>query len=492
MNNSSAGAAGVGFRPSELLEKVERSMWFSRVVSRPVNAAIFAVLATLAFAVTLYLTAPGFMATDSGAQLEQARTFAFRDDHPVAMALIWRYTDRIIPGPLGLMVLMTGLYWGGLGAFFAALPGPWLPRVIAFVLIAVHPPSFSNLPAVWKDTLMQGALVAAIPCLMIPGSRFRAVRYGVALVLLLVGIGSRHNAAAAVWPLLAMALVAHPLLRAYRLRWRWLIASSLAIVVTLGLTIGIGKALAPLSERTEFWQMVPVFDLAGMSIASNEVLVDAASGVLTPGMGVREIRYKYNPQWMNSLYYCLPFAGKRCVPLFRRVFEPEKLSHLARNWWTAIATHPGAYLTHRAKVSQGVLAITGGAPGMYYPDRAPYTDIAREYPLPRRAIRLLTWIDRHVATFWFRPWLYLGLCAALLPIAIVRHARGGSALPVALALSGLSYMLGVLVTAGSSDYRYSVWTILCSMLCLATLVLALCAKPRSVAKTQRDLAPSAA
>lgn len=474
------GAAAAVRGPSTLSKKVERSPWFARIVSRRVNAAVFAVLASLAFTVTLYLAAPGFMAPDSGAQLEQAREFVFRDDHPVTMALIWHYTDRVIPGPLGMMLLMTGLYWAGLAALFAALPGPLLPRVIAFVLIGVHPPSSSNLPAVWKDSLMQGALVAAIPCLMLPGSRFRAVRYGLALLLLLVGIGSRHNAAAAVWPLLAMALLAHPLLRAYRLRWRWLVASILAVVVTLGLMIGLGKALSPLSKRTEFWQMVPVFDLAGMSLAADELLVDGESGVLTPGMGVREIRYKYHPMWMNGLYYCLPFAGKRCVPLFRRVTEPEKLSHLVRNWWTAIATHPGAYLAHRARVSKGVLAITVGAPGMYYADGGPYNHFASDYPIPKRAIRLMNWIDDQVPTIWFRPWLYLLLCLALLPVAIVRHARGGSALPVALGLSGLSYMLGVLVTAGTSDYRYSVWMILCSMLCGATLVLDLCARPEPI------------
>jgi hypothetical protein len=104
----------------------------------------------------------------------------------------------------------------------------------------------------------------------------------------------------------------------------------------------------------------------------------------------------------------------------------------------------------------------------------------------------LTWIDRHVPTFWFHPWLYLALCVVLLPIASVRHARGGSALPVALALSGLSYMLGVLVTAGSSDYRYSIWTILCSMLSLATLVLGLLAKPqRSVTPAELESVPAA-
>jgi hypothetical protein len=454
-------------------------MWWSRVVSRPVNAAVFAVLACAGFALTLYIAAPGFMAMDSGDQLEQARKFAFRDDHPVALALIWHYTDRVIPGPLGLMILIAGLYWGGLAAIFAVLPGALLPRVIGFLIIALHPPSFSNLPAVWKDTLMQGALVAAIPFLLPGGSRFRAVRYCLAMVLLVLGIGARHNAAAAVWPLLAMPLVAHPSLRALRVGWRWLVGSTVAVIVTLGLTIGLGKTLAPLSQRTEFWQTVPVFDLAGMSIASGELLVEPESGVLTPGMGVREIRYKYHPQWMNSLYYCLPFAGKRCVPLFRRVFDPERLSHLTRNWWTAIAAHPGAYLAHRSKVSRGVLAITGGAPGIYYADRErPYTHFARDYPPPKRVFRLMAWLDRQVQTFWFRPWLYLGLCTALLPIAFLRHARGGSALPVAVALSGLSYMLGVLVSAGSSDYRYSVWMILCSMLCWTTIVLDLYANTK--------------
>jgi hypothetical protein len=452
-------------------------MWWSRVVSRPVNAAVFAVLACAGFALTLYVAAPGFMAMDSGDQLEQARKFAFRDDHPVGLALLWHYTDRLVPGPLGLMIVIAGLYWGGLAAIFGVLPGPLLPRLVAFFIIALHPPSFSNLPAVWKDTLMQGALVAAIPCLIpAASSRFRAVRYCLAVVLILVGIGARHNAAAAVWPLLAMPLVAHPRLGELRMGWRWLIGATVAIIFTLGLTIGLGKALAPLSQRTEFWQIVPVFDLAGMSLASGELLVEPASGVLTPGMGLREIRYKYHPQWVNSLYYCLPFKGKRCVPLFRRVFEPEQLAHLTRNWWTAIAAHPGAYLAHRTKVGKGLLAITGGAPGIYYADpERPYTHFAREYPPPKRLFRLMAWLDRQVQTFWFRPWLYLGLSLALLPIAILRHARGGSALPLAVALSGLSYMLGVLVSAGSSDYRYSVWMILCSMLCWTTLVLDVCA-----------------
>lgn len=467
-------------------------VWFSTVVSRGVNRGVFALLACIACVVSLYLTAPGWMAVDSGAQLEQARRFVFRDDHPVTMALIWHFTDRIIPGPLGLLALMHGLYWLGLALFFGALPGPLLPRVIAFVLVAIHPPSSSNLPVVWKDTLMQGALLAGVACLILPGRRWRGARYGVALVLLLIGIGSRHNAAAAVWPFLALPLLGHPWLQALRLPWRWAIAGTLALGVTVVLTIGLSKALSPVSKRTEFWQTVPVFDLAGMSLASGELLVEPESGVLTPGMGVREIRYKYNPQWMNSLYYCLPFAGKRCVPLFRRVFEPEKLSHLVRNWWTAIVAHPEAYLAHRASVGKGVLAISGGAPGIYYSDGEPFTHFGREYPPTRRALRLMAWLDRQVPTFWFRPWLYVGLCAALLPIAVVRHARGGSALPVALALSGLSYILGVLFTAGSSDYRYSVWTILCTMLCLATLVLARCAESeRGVAQAQLDLPQSA-
>src|SRR6188474_2134079 len=78
------------------------------------SAWVLAGAGLFCFVVALWLSVPGFMAADSGDQLNQARTGQYNDAHPVLMALLWRYTDRVLPGPLGILVLMTALRVGGL------------------------------------------------------------------------------------------------------------------------------------------------------------------------------------------------------------------------------------------------------------------------------------------------------------------------------------------------------------------------------------------
>ncbi len=449
---------------------------------------MFVVLACVAFALTLYGSAPGYMSVDSGTQLDQARSLQLRDDHPVAMALIWHVTDRVVPGPLGLLVLMVALYWAGLSVIFASLGGPILPRAVGLFLVGFYPPAAANLPAVWKDNLMQGALLAGVACLVVGGGRWRWARLALATLSFLVAIGARHNAAAAVWPFVILPLLAVPVLRRAPGWGRWLAAGVMSLAITLALTVGLSKALSPLAVKTEYWQMIPVFDLAGMSLDVEEVLVEPESGVLTAGMGLREIRSKFNPIYSNSLYYCLRFGGQRCVPLFRRTLDPEKLRQLSGNWWRAVTAHPAAYVAHRAKICAALLGISGGPEGTFYPSGAPWTANAREYQPPRRVQRLLSWIDSQVPTFWFRPWSYALLCLVLLPIAVFRHARGAAPLPIAFAVSGLSYALSFMISTGSADYRYTVWTTLCSVLALAALALPWWAERRE--NTRRRLGAS--
>jgi hypothetical protein len=252
---------------------------------------------------------------------------------------------------------------------------------------------------------------------------------------------------------------------------RWLVAAGASLFLTLALTIGLGKALAPLAQKTDFWQIVPVFDLAGMSVAAGEVLVEPETGVLTRGMGLREITAKYNPRYVNFLYYCLPFKGKRCVPLFRRTVDPVQLQRLRSNWLSAIAHHPGAYLEHRWRVAAKLLGT--GAPGLYFVDPKPHTKAALDYPPPERTRRLLTWVDSQFGSPWFFPWVYVVLSLVLLPVAVFRHARGAPGLPIFVLMSGLSYIASGVLSAGASDFRYTVWTTACCVLSFAALLASL-------------------
>lgn len=444
-------------------------MTFWRVFSSRRGAPAFVVLCLLAIVLTLYLTAPGYMSADSGDQLEQARAMRFRDDNPVLMAVIWHYTDRIIEGPLGMLMLMTVVYWSALGVLFWSAEGPLMARAIAFIAVGFYPPTVVNVPVIWKDTLMQAALLAAVACLALPTRRFRLARYLGALGFVIVALGARHNAATGIWPLFIIPLSTLSLL-AFRPRWVQFVTTSLAgLALTLGLTLGVDRTVSSFAERTEFWQMIPVFDLAGMSLQAGELLVEPESGVFTPGMGLAQIRRFYQPNYVGKLYYCLPFKGRRCVPVFRQTTDPARLAALSNNWRQAILQHPMAYLRHRLDVVQSILGIEMGAPGTFYIKGIPHHRMAKPYPQTPRTLRMFEWLDGQFGKVWFLPWVYALLGCVLLVPAFRSYLRGRSTVPLVLLLSGLSYMFGLFIVTGSSPYRYTVWCSLCVVIAFALL-----------------------
>jgi len=433
------------------------------------GALVMGLLGLIAFCLTVYVCAPGYMARDSGMQLEQARRFEFWDDHPIVMSLIWHYTDRIVPGPLGMLALSSGLCWAGMSVLFWALPGPLLLRAVGLTLLGFFPPVFSVLPIILKDTLMQGALLLGLACLVVPSRRAYRTRLALGLALFLIAIGVRHNAAAAVWPFLALPLLALPVLEQRARALRLLIACVASLALTFGMARGLDKALSPITHKTEFWQTTATFDLAAMSLRTGEVLVDPESEVFGNGMGLNEIRKKFSVDYGPTLYYCLPFGGQRCAPVFRLTVDPEQLHLLSKNWLRAILQHPVAYLRHRIQFARHLLNVSASSKELYYLEGAPHHRLAKAYPLTQRATFVLAWIEGRFHAFWFLPVIYAALGCILVPVALVRHLRGSSALPLAYALSGLAYLLSVIVGASSTTYRYSTWTILCSLLGLITL-----------------------
>jgi hypothetical protein len=324
-----------------------------------------------------------------------------------------------------------------------------------------------------KDSLMQAALVAAASVLILPTARWKIARYVLALLLFTIAIGARHNASTGVWPLLALPLLSFPVLRA-RPRWlRLLAASAASLVLTYALTVGVDRVTSPLAEKTEFWQMLAVFDLAGTSVRAGKLLVEPETGVLTEGMGLDEIRPLYQPVYGARLYYCIPFQGRRCVPLFRLTTDPQQLHALARNWLHAIVENPVAYFKHRRTVVKSLLGIKTGAPGAFYYSGVPHHPLGAVYPPSDRAARTYTWIDSQVPKLWFQPWVYVLMGCLLLPVALIWHFRGGPVLPALFVLSGLSYELGLFGAVSSTPYRYGVYTIFCVVLALVLAAISI-------------------
>ena len=145
------------------------------------------------------------MTEDSEIQLVQARSDTLADWHPIIMALIWRPIDAVVPGPLGMLLLFLGLYWG---AFYM------LTRQ-ALAISRLHATAMSLLPflpflanfagTIWKDVLVFGSFMAAIA---LAGTTTPARLLAAIIGFLLVWIGAlaRHNAGLAAVPILVLLL----------------------------------------------------------------------------------------------------------------------------------------------------------------------------------------------------------------------------------------------------------------------------------------------
>lgn len=430
----------------------------------------FVVLGVLAFGLTVYMCAPGYMGPDSRSQFQQARNFYFTDDHPVLMALIWHYLDRLVPGPLGMLLFTNALVWAGLSALFWVLPGPLGWRALGFVLLGFWPPGFSTLPIVYKDSLMHGAMLVAIAAAIPHTRRALVARFAVTVVCLLLAVGVRHNGAAAVWPFLALPFMRLSIVARLRPWLRLCVGSAAALVLAFAMTRGVDRALKPLTHPTEFWQTVPVYDLAGMSVQAGKLLVEPDTRVFAQGMGLEQIQRQFRLDFGGTLYRCASYRP-RCVPLFRYTSDRDELDQLSQNWFSAIAEHPGAYLAHRWELTRAMLTVNTSGKELYWTSTAPHGAFAAQYSPSKRLLWVLNLMERNIGFVAFSPWVYVVLGFLLLPLALRRYLREGEPLPMAFSFSGGAYLVSNLVGASSTTYRYCVWTMMCTLLAVFALAV---------------------
>src|SRR5262245_55219924 len=151
--------------------EVERADLSRAALSWPAVAALGALLTVLAFY-------PGFMNDDSAWQLSQAREGAYNSLHPPIMAFVWRPLDRVLPGPAGMFLFDTALFWTGLALLaFRLLPSRAVAAGAALAA-GLYPPLFLGLSHIVKDTAMMAALLFASGMLLdarIRGSRLTLV-----------------------------------------------------------------------------------------------------------------------------------------------------------------------------------------------------------------------------------------------------------------------------------------------------------------------------
>ncbi|HEY5949277.1 MAG TPA: hypothetical protein VIV40_27475 [Kofleriaceae bacterium] len=406
---------------------------------------------------------PGVMTMDSFDQLREGREWFFTDSHPPIMAALWGILDRIIAGPITMLVLQGTAFLVGLYLILKHVMTPRRAAVSACVLLA-FPPIFAPLLVIWKDCLMAGSLVLGIAA-MLDGRRWVRV---LGLVAFMLATALRYNAPAATLPLIVLLFEWQP-------GKRWLARYSIAAATWLAVTVcafGINALLT--DKQMHFWQQsIALGDIVGTLQFVEPTLSDAE---LRPLLGPTEIlvdhdiharvRAKYKS---NDFQQLLTGEGHLWDVPWSEPMPQIRAAAVSHAWWTLLRDHPGAFLRYRLENFGETLGVNRQfAGGMVVAHRVQYVGMLDYMGIGRGSSKLQSFVeDKYLwlarRTRLFRPHVYALLALGLL--GLCRRDR----MAFALLLSGLFMELTLFVLGGTPDYRYSHWLVVTA--CLGIIVL---------------------
>jgi hypothetical protein len=352
------------------------------------------------------------------------------------MAFVWRYADKVWSGPFLMLALQSVTFLAGTHGLLARVLSPTRAAIVA-VTVLLLPPVLTPMAPVWKDAQMAGFLLAGTAALLSDKRGWRIAGY----VLLFAATAVRHNALAATLPIVIL------LFECRRSGWRrYMLAACVWVSITLAAMLF--NRLLTNDDQHPWHTSIALFDIAGVVRYSGEtddvVLRRLLEG--TPLVARDNITARFRARYLPSAHHQLWHDDGR-------VFDEPTLAQtgsVARSWVRCITSYPGAFLEHRWALGVRVLGLAGTPSGtVFHDDVAPSrTPLQHGWLAAMRAIR---------KTIVFRPYLYLALAIAFLVMA-------GARLPAALLASGILCEVSVVLTAPSTDFRYSHWMIVTTVI----------------------------
>ncbi|MDT4289409.1 hypothetical protein RO575_07550 [Methylomonas sp. MO1] len=433
---------------------------------------------------------PGFLCYDAVNQILEAREGRFSDWHPPLMAIIWRFSDSLTPGPAGMLFLQLGLVWTGAYLTFQAYFKPYGAKVAApwLCVLLFLPPLFGISGAILKDMLMWGALFSAFGIAgHIKNHKGQTLRLALLLFALTVlglwlAILMRHNAFFATIPVLSFAIFRlFPKYSVFGLV-RAAIPGAVLALVLFAVTGAINNRLA--DRHTYPWVANASFDIAGVikrleDKGRQQAIFDQLAGTLNSTGSVEPLLKAYTPMYWREIFRTKPptlelpkNSMESQIHGFASLSDQQRQT-LHTLWIQTILAEPVLWVRHRLAVSKYVLGLVpdnSWSPVMMAKDFP--SDLERFYGSHPKATKLQEWLEagmtKYVEYWFFQPWPYFVLTIYLFFAAAFRRVTANIEV-ICLTSSAILHELGLMLAAPSPDFRYSHYMIFCSLLSLLLL-----------------------
>ena len=398
---------------------------------------------------------PGFMSYDTLHALHGAREGVTDSMWPPMVSYVWRVVDLVSNNPSAMHFSQVFLLL--FSVFFIIVMFTKKIRCAVFFLILYLslPTVLGTIAVIWKDVLMAAFFLAsfAIICSIknTKNTKKKLIQSIIALLLLFVGICSRHNAITGAVPLLFF------LAWVLRLqKWKNNFHCAVGVLFLSSLLTGtmfFAKSLLDQyslphlikmqTSTNEFIQSVRILDIAGASVCVNEILFDSLASNLT----VNDIKQLYEPKHINL-----------STGLFTKLNYKHTLKNNRINtvWWNIATHHPLCFFYNKFQLTKYLIGANEGAPFLI---TAPSVDNNEYgYRLAKSSIRDVTvaYIIQASELPFFKPWfLYILSIGAIIYLIV-----SGSLLPeyTVLTLSAIFYFISLVLFGNAADARLPFYT----------------------------------
>lgn len=412
----------------------------------------FLILGGLAILSTIFLW-PGKMSPDSMTIYGLAVHGNYRSEWGPLLQFIWRYADLLMKGPALMLILEMSFFWGAVGLMAQQfLRSKWFWW---FPFIFLYPSIFISMGFIWKDLYFTFGYMLASAYLTkktFEKTPFSKKEYVFLALLLFFATSVKYQAQFVLFFMMGWIL--------YLSQNRSVFKKGLYAALLTGLMIFFidffhEKIMCDKVDETYSWQKVKIYDLAGISVRSGEIVVPP---FLFNWKDVTEeqLKEKYSHLWE-------PLITESDSPLHFTKNDEEREA-LMRAWKSGVLKYPLVYLSHRTRVLYKTLAGSDL--------KRPVREFLKEHHLP-------TWPAHTMVIFSYIFGLPLSLFYIWLSLKVRKETPAAVPLFV-LNMMAVTYALFLFVFSLASTSRYVYFCVTC--LAFSHPFAYLCSKKRTFKK----------